>query len=217
MESVWQETKTDVDTVDWKGNSIHLKNVPALKNKETGKICIYPSEVAKAEIRTLAEQYGLEPKDVSLLLMLRAKPGPFQEGYVQYKYQINKMMFYQWKEMEKQGLEETFPHYEFEAAPRGPIPKNLDDDLKRLEEKGIISLSYKKWGKSPKEASLLTTLTPSGIEITGKLAGQVPAPLKEVTIEVKKELFPLNPETIREKVHREYPEYQRTYIELDRD
>jgi len=217
LESVWEETKIDVDTVDWKGNTIHLKNVPAIKNKKTGRICVYPSEVAKAEIRMLAEQYDLEPRDVSLLLTLFAKPGPFKEGYIQYKYQINKMLFYQWKEMQKQGLGDAFPHDEFEAAPRGPVPKNLGDDLKRLEEKGIVSLSYKRWGKGPKEASLITTLTPSGKEIAAKLAGQVPEPLKEVTVEVKKQLFPLDPLTIREKVHREFPEYRKTYVELDRD
>jgi len=217
LESVWEETQTDLDTVDWRGNTIHLKNVPAIKNKRTGRVCIYPSEVAKAEIRMLAEQYTLKPKDIPLLLMIFAKPGPFREGRVQYKYQINKMLFYQWKEMQRQGLGETFPHYEFEAAARGPVPKNLDKDLKRLEKEGIISLSYEKWGKGPHEASLITTLTTSGIEIAGKLAKRVPEPLKEVTVEVKKELFPLDPLTIREKVHKEYPEYQRTYIDLDRD
>lgn len=217
MENQWKETKIDLKTVDWRGNTIHLKNVPAIKNKKTGRVCVYPTEVAKAEIRMLAEQYSLKPRDVPLLLILFAKPGPFQEGYVQYKYQINKMLFYQWKEMQKQGLAETFPHDEFEAAPRGPVPKNLGDDLKRLEKKGIVSLSYKKWGKGPKEASLETTLTPSGIKIAAKLAGQVPEPLKEVTTEVKKQLFPLDPKTIREKVHREFPEYQKTYTELDRD
>jgi len=217
LESVWEETKTDLDTVNWKGHPIHLTNVPAVKNNKTGRICVYPSEVAKAEIRMLAEQHGLEPRDVPVLLMLFAKPGLFKEGYVQYKYHLNKMLFYQWKEMQKQRLGETFIHDEFEAAQRGPIPKKLGKDLKRLEDKGIVSLSYKKWGKGSNEASLTTTLTSSGLKIAAKLAGQVLEPLKEVTIEVKKQLFGLDPITIREKVHREYPEYKRTYVELDRD
>ena len=217
LESVWEETKTDLDAVNWKGDTIHLKRIPAIKNKKTGRVYVYPSEVAKAEIKMLAEQFALEPGDIPLLLMLFAKPGPFKEGYVQYKYKINKMLFYQWKGMQKQGLGEAFPHDEFEAAPNGPVPKNLGDDLKRLEEKGIVSLSYKKWGKGPKEASLATRLTPSGVEIATKLASQVPEPLKEVTVEVKKQLFPLDPLTIREKVHKEFPEYQKTYVQLDRD
>ena len=217
MESIWEKTKTDIKTVDWKGNTIHLKNVSAIKNKKTGRICVYPSEVAKAEIRMLTDQCGLEPRDVPLLLMILAKPGPFPKGQVHCKYHLNKMLFYQWKEMQKQRLGETFIHDEFEAALRGPVPKNLGDDLKRLKKKGIVSLSYKKWGKGPKESSLTITLTSSGAEIAAKLAGQVPEPLKEVTVEVKKQLFPLDPLTIREKVHKEYPGYKKTYVELDRD
>jgi len=217
LETQWEQTRTDLDTVNWRGRIIHLKNVPAIKNKKTGRVCVYPAEVAKAEIGMLAEQYSLEPRDIPLLLMLYAKPGPFQEGYVQYKYQINKMLFYQWKEMQKQGLDETFPHDEFEAAPRGPVPKNLSNDLKRLEEKGIVSLSYKKWGKGPKEASLITVLTPSGIKIAVKLASEAPEPLREVTSQIKKQLFPLDPSMICKKVHKEFPEYRKTYVELDRD
>ncbi len=217
IENQWETTKVDLKTVNWKGQTIHLKNVPALRNKKTGKLYVYPSDVAKMEIKKLAEKYDLEPRDVSLLLMLFAKPGPFQKGKVSYKYHLNKMLFYQWKEMQKQGLEDAFYHDEFEAAPRGPVPKNLSDDLKRLQEKGIVSLSYKKWGKGPKECSLITTLTSKGAKIAAKLASEIPEPLKEVTIEVKKKLFPLDPLTIREKVHREFPEYKKSYTELDRD
>lgn len=217
MESQWEETQVDLNTVDWRGRTIRLRNVPAIKNKKTGKVCVYPRDVAKAEISMLAEQYDLESRDVSLLLILLAKPGPFERGKVFYKYHLNKMLFYQWKEMQKQGFGETFPHYEFEAAPRGPVPKNLGEDLERLEEKGIVSLSYEKWGQGPKEASLITRLTPDGLRIAAKLAGQVPEPLKEVTVEVKNQLFPLDPITIRERVHEEYPEYKKTYVELDRD
>lgn len=217
IENQWEKTKVDLETVDWKGRTIHLKGVPAIRNKRTGRIYVYPADVAKTEIKKLAEKYDLEPRDVSLLLMLLAKPGPFQKGRVPYKYHLNKMLFYQWKEMQKQGLGDTFYHDEFEAAPRGPVPKNLSDDLKRLQTKGIVSLSYKKWGKGAKERSLITTLTPEGAKIAAKLASEVPETLKEVTIEVKKQLFPLDPLTIREKVHQEYPEYKKTYTELDRD
>jgi len=217
LESQWEETKIDMNAVDWRGNTIHLKNVPAIKNKNTGRICVYPTEVAKAEIRMMAEQYSLESRDVPLLLMLFARFGPAQEGRIQYKYHINKMLFYQWKEMQKQGFGEAFIPDEFEAAPRGPVPKNLGKDLKRLEKKGLVSLSYEKWGKGPKEASLITTLTSEGKRIAAKLSGKVLEPLNEVTVEVKKQLLLLDPQTICEKVHKEYPEYRKIYVELDRD
>lgn len=217
METVWIETKTDIDSVDWKGNRIHLKGVKAIQNQKTGKVRVYPSEVAKAEFRMLAEKHGLEPRDIASLAVIYVKPGPFKEGQVHYKYHLNKMLFYQWKNMERQGIGETFPHDEFEAARRGPVPKNLSDDLKRLEEKGIVKLRYKQWGKTPKQASLITELTSSGFVIAEKLWNQIPDPFKEVTLETKEEIFPLDPKTVCEKVHREFPEYRKTYIELDTD
>jgi len=217
LEKQWEQIKTDMEVVNRRGQKIHLKNVPAFKNKKTGTVGVYPAEVAKAEMGVLAEQYGLEPRDIPLLLMLQARPGPFQEGYVQYKYQLNKMLFYQWKEMEKKGLGEAFPHDEFEAAPRGPVPRNLGKDLERLAEKCIVSLSYKKWGKGKGEASLTSTLTPSGINIATRLAGEAPEPLREITTRVKQELFPLDPQMICEKVHKEFPEYRKIYKKLDTD
>jgi len=217
MEAIWEETKIDMDSVDWKGNTIHLKRVPAIKNKKTGKIRVYPSEVAKAEFRMLAERHNFQPRDIALLAMLYVKPGPFRKGQVHYKYHLNKMLFYQWKEMEYQDIGETFPRDEFEPAPRGPVPKNLSDDLKRLEKKGFVELRFKQWGKSPQQASLITELTPSGLSIAEKIWYLLPDPFKEITLKVKERLFPLNPTTIRMRVHRDFPEYKKTYVELDRD
>ena len=217
MEELWEKTQIELDSVDWKGNSIHLKEVPALKNVRTGKVRVYPADVAKAEIKEIARRYDLEPKDVSLLILLYAKPGIFREGQIHYKYHLNKMLFYQWKNMEKADLEDTFIHEEFEAADRGPVPKNLDADLERLKEKGIITLRYKKWGRGPKDASLITELTLFGLDVAKQLWNQVPEPFREITLKTKEAIFPLDSKTIRKKVHREFPEYKATYTELDRD
>lgn len=206
-----------MDSVDWRGETIHLKNVPALKNETNGKIRVYAFEVAKAEFAMIATDNGLESRDIALLEMLCAKPGPFKEGEVNYKYHLNKMLFYQWKEMEQQGIGEAFPHDEFEPAPRGPVPKNLSKDLERLEKCGLIKLKYKLWGKDAKQASLTTELTPQGSKVAQKLWSQVPEPFKETTLKIKERLFPLDPSTIRDRVHRDYPEYKKTYVELDRD
>jgi hypothetical protein len=218
MEKVtWIKAKIEMDSVDWRGNTIHLKDVPALRNEMTGKIRVYPSDVACAEFRAIAEKYGLEPRDLASLEMLFVKPGPFREGQVHYKYHLNKMLFYQWKRMEELGIGETFPHDEFEPAPRGPVPKNLSADLERLEKMGIVKLKYKQWGKMPKQASLETELTSKGLTIAEKIWGEVPEPFKEITFKVKENIFPLDPKTIRERVHRDYPEYKKTYVELDTD
>lgn len=215
MDNEWIETTTEIKAFDWRGSHIRLTNVPAIKSKKTGKIRVHASEVAKAEVRMIAEQFGLEARDVALLIMLYAKPGPFKKGETHYKYHLNKMLFYQWKAMEKQLLGEAFPHDKFRAAQNGPIPINLWDDLKRLEERKIISLHHYIWGQTPSEASLVTELTPRGLEIAEKLWYQIPPDLRETTLKTKEQIFPLDPKTIRKKVHREFPEYKKTYTELD--
>ena len=214
---VWMDTKTEIDAFDWKGTPIHLEDVPAIKNAKTGKIRVRASEVAKAEIRTLAEKYKLEPRDVALLLMLYAKPGLFKEGEVHYKYHLNKMLFYQWKNMEKRYLGEAFPRDEFRVASKGPIPIHLWDDLRRLQERKVISLDHYVWGKDRGQASLITRLTPDGLNLAKELWNKVPPDLRETTLATKEEIFPLDPETIRKKVHREFPQYKKTYTELDRE
>jgi hypothetical protein len=206
----WIETKVDMDSIDWKGNPIHLKNVPALQNSKTGKIRVYPSEVAKAEVRNLAKQYCLETRDVALLLLLYAKPGNFEKGKMYYQYHVNKSLFYLRKELEKQKIADAFPMDEFEAADRGPVPKNLEADLKRLTEKCIISTKWRE-----KRASKITELTPQGLAIAEKLWEQIADPIKVTTLKVKEWIFPLDPRTIHDRVHKDYPEYKKTYTKED--
>ena len=218
MEKVeWIKTKVNMDSIDWNGKPIRLVDVPAIKNSKTGKIRIYPTDVSRAEFRMLAQKYSLEPRDIALLSMLCAKPGPFKEGEVHFKYHLNKMLFYQWKRMEEIGLGETYPHDDFRPDRRGPVPNNLNNDLQRLKELSLVILERKQWGDSEKDASVKTDLTEKGQQLTEKIWKEIPEPFKEVTLKVKSNLFPLNPKTIRERVHRDYPEFQKTYTELDTD
>jgi len=218
MEKVeWIKTRISMDTIDWKGNSIHLVDVPALKNSKTGKTRIYPSDVAQAEFKMRAQEHNLEPRDIALLSLLCAKPGPFQKGQVHFKYHLNKMLFYQWKRMEEVGLGETYPRDEFRPDDRGPVPNNLNNDLQRLKDLGLITLERKQWGENDRDASIKTDLTEKGQKLIEDIWKEIPDPFKEVTMKVKANLFPLNPKTIRERVHRDYPEYKKSYTELDTD
>lgn len=218
MEEVeWKQTKINMDSVDWKGNPIHLVGVPAYKNSRTGKVRIYPTDVAQAEFKMRAQEHNLEPRDIALLSLLCAKPGPFQEGQVHFKYHLNKMLFYQWKEMGELGLDEAYPHDEFEAYPRGPVPKNLEQDLERLMSLGIITQTWTQWGKGDYQKSLKTELTTKGKTIIDELWQEIPDLFKEATMKVKEQIFPLDPATVKKRVHRDYPEYQKTYTELDTD
>ncbi|HEX9340506.1 MAG TPA: hypothetical protein VF992_04970 [Thermoplasmata archaeon] len=205
--------ETDTVTVDWDGNPVKLHGVPALKDTRTGKIWFDPAEVVKAELRQLAESCGVSPRQLPVMLLLQAQPGPFPGGSGHNKYKLNKMLFYQWKELEKQGLGEAYEHDRFEPAIKGPIPRELYSDLADLESKGLAKL---KGGKSQKK-TLEVYLTSEGLKVAKSLWEAVPLPYREVTIGVKTELFPLDPHTIMERVHADYPEYKKIFVEPDEE
>ena len=58
-------------------------------------------------------------------MMLYAKPGHFIGGEVLYKYHLQKMLFYLWKELDNSGYIRSMPRDEFEAAENGPKPSNM--------------------------------------------------------------------------------------------
>jgi len=215
LESNWERIEIEMDSVDWKGKPIHLTRVPALRNSRTGQIGVYPEDVSKAELRTMAEEAGLEPRDLPLFMILCMQIGPVQPGYIHHRYRLNKMLFYQWKELEKQGLGEAFFHDSFTVKDRGPVPEHLEEDIRRLENEGLVKVTLVQWGKTTKESSKTTELTKKGLALANQLCNKIAAPFLETSLKVKKELFPLDPLTIQEKVHRDYPEYRKTYIKID--
>ncbi len=205
--------ETDVDAIDWHGKPIKIRRVQALRDNATGKIWLDPAKTAKAELRQLAESLSIHPRQLPLLLMLYAQPGSTQRGYVHNKYKLNKMLFYQWKGLEKDGLGETYEHDEFIGARKGPIPKNLYDDLAELNTKGLIELS----GGPEERRTLEAQLTTKGVEIARSAFNYVAPVYNEITQKVKTELFPLDPKTIMDQVHKDYPEFQKSYTEPDEE
>ena len=217
MKSSWLETTVTINSVDKEGNPIILKNIPAVKYKNTEKIRVDPFEVSKAEVKYYTNEKGLLDRDAALLFLLCAKPGVFKEGEIHYKYHLNKMLFYYWKNLEKIHLGEAFPHDDFKKEKRGPVPEHIDEDLKRLEKEGLIALKYRKWGQGEKQASLKIELTQKGTELTKQLWSKVEEIFRQEAIDTKELIFPLNPTTVKEKVHREFPEYRLLYVEEDID
>ncbi len=212
MESEWIEIETEVDTVDWRGNPIHLTGVRAFKNTKTGKTRVLPYNVAKAEVTSIADKFGMLPRDVAVFLIVFAKPGVFKEGELLFKYHLQKLLFYLWKELWKNGYGESLPRDDFLAAKNGPVPKHLGEDLTRFENKGWIKTRYEQWNG---QTSKRIILTKDGLKLSEELWKTLPDPYKEVALKMKKRIYPLDPETIRQRVHREYPEYRDTYVEND--
>lgn len=211
----WDAAHVDIESVDWDGRPLTIHNVPCKINKETGKIRYKTEDLVKAEITQLANNVGIEERDIPLLLMLFAPQEPFPGGYICQKYKLNKMLFYQWKELERVDLGEAILHDEFIAETRGPVPKSLWDDLERLSEEGIVTVEG--GGEDKGKKTVVVNITPIGEEKGRELWAKIPPPYKEVTIEVKRRLFPLNPTTIKDQVHRDYPEFKKNYTNLDKE
>ena len=210
-------TTTAIEAYNSKGEPIYLEKVPAVMDC-SGKIYVDAADVAKAELEQIASKRGLEPRDIALLAILRAKPGIFKDGEVYCKYNLNKMLFYQWQNMEKEyGLGEAFPHDSFRPGAKGPIPNSLWEDLRRLEHYQLLSLNYCKWGKNKVDASLSTKLTEKGHTLADEILEQVPKELIIVSQKTKEDIFPLDPETVMKKVHKEFPEYAVNYSEADKE
>lgn len=144
--------------------------------------------------------------------MLVAKPGNFNDGEVFYKYHLQKMLFYQWKYLEKFGYGDALPRDNFIAAENGPVPEQLNKDLDRLETEKIIKTHYQKTetGKARK-----IILTPSGKCLAEELWCALGEPYKKTTLAVKERIYPMTPEDVRHAVHKEYPEYRNTYVKND--
>ena len=163
--------------------------------------------------RDLAAELGIKPRQVPLILLFHAQPGVFQRGFLVNKYKLNKMLFYQWKMLEKMGLGEGFIHDEFIPEKNGPVPKSLFEDLDDLRDKGLIKLSGGKKERKPVEA----VLTLEGEHLATKTWCSVAEPYREISTDVKNMIFPLDPKTVKEKVHAEYPEFRKVYVEEDHE
>ncbi len=202
-----EATTVDVRTVDWQGNPILLKSVPAEHDPTTGKVLIEPAVVARAEMVAIASRLGIEGRDVPVLLTLFAEADYFVQGVIPELSKFNKLLFYQWKRLESLGLGEAYIHDEFANARGGPVPIRLKDDLKRLEKAGVVRV---KWSESVIDPTVVE-LTPDGMKLAEKLWWATPEALRHVSIDVKRDLYPMTGAAIRERVHRDYPDARHVY------
>ena len=207
----WIETETTVSTLNWKGEPIQLPNVKAFKDPKTGEIMVYPSEVAKAEISQVANELDICPRDVGTLLMILVKPGNFNEGDVFYKYHLQKMLFLLWKSTIK-IYGEALQLDAFIPAENGPVPKNLNADLERFEQCGIVETKREKTEFGYAKRIILTD---QGKKLASLLLSRLAKPYVSTALNVKKRIYPLTPEQVRHLIHKEFPEYRSTYTEND--
>jgi len=210
--SEWVNEKEDIVSVNWKGEEITLKNVPVEKNAKTGLVRVDVDEILRAEQKLIAEQQNLDhPIAIPELLFLFADTRFFKGGEIKEKYKFNKMLFYFWKKLEKQGFGDSYIIDEFVSGRAGPIPKHLKESMMDLEKKGLVKVA---WSDNIKKPTVFT-LTPKGCDVSKAIWEQIPDPVKKTVIQVKEEIALLDPTALKEKVHKEFPEYKKTYTELD--
>lgn len=209
----WVARKVDVESVDWERRRIVLEKVPAEFNEEKNITRVDIDEVIKAEQKFIARENGLDPRELQVLWLIYPDSRFFRGGYIEQKFRFNKMLFYLWKRMDKEGYANAFIHDDFSSGRAGPIPIHLKDFLKDLEKKEIIKV---RWAERPGE-SLRCQLTKLGEKIAKTIWNKTPSDIKEIVRKTKGELFLIDATQLKEKVHKEYPEYKRTYIELDKE
>jgi hypothetical protein len=221
----WIPTVQDIDSVDWKGQDIKL-SVPVELNEKRGIVRIHANDIIRAEQKYTADKYGLSPSQIFQLLLLYAEPRFIKRGYLVQKSRMNKMLFYLRERMQKLVYGKAYVHDEIVSGRAGPIPKNLKKELIDFQEKGLIELSLLKngeriaKGKAAVEqlkpgTSLKCELTENGGNLAKSIWDNTPDDVREIVLGTKEEIFALDPQQLREKVHRDYPQYKRTYIDLD--
>jgi hypothetical protein len=73
------------------------------------------------------------------------------------------------------------------------------------------------WPSGPQRKPISLTLTPRGEFVASVLWEKVDPLVKEETLRWKKRLFLKSPTEIKERVHKDYPEFRKTFTDLDTD
>lgn len=204
-----QNIEVNLKVFDDKGRRKELRKVPAVKIDS--EVWVNPEAVVKIQLDEIALENQLKPRQLMLILSMYSPLGNFQGGFVFSQYHLNKILFYQWKELERIGLGGAFDRYTFMADKKGPVPKELVSDMDELSAEGVIE----KTGGAGKHKTLHAKLTERGMKVAEKLWNAVESVYLEITKEVKDEILPLDPVHLKEKVHSEYPEFRTKYTELD--
>lgn len=110
----------------------------------------------------------------------------------------------------------------------GPIPIHLGKDIKKLQTDGLIDVylvkdnkkipgSKENWAqiKGKAGASIECALTEKGEKVVRKIWDDLDIEIRQIILDVKRDLFYMDTKELKEKVHSEYPEYKKIYVEND--
>lgn len=221
------EKTTEVNILDNKHKEVVLKNVPVYIEEDTGDEVFTFGDILKADQQRIVKKYGIKEYNVFELALLFADVKQ-RRNAIRQKFRFNKMLFYVQKRLEEEFGKETLIFDKMGSARAGPVPVHLKEDIKDLKARELIEIylikdnkkvpgSKDTWEKlkDKLQASIECSLTKKGEKLAKKLWNDLDDYMKRIILNVKIELMYLDTEKLKEKVHKEFPEYKMNYTEND--
>lgn len=219
------EKTTSVKTLDNLNKEIILEDVPIYIEEETGEELVNFADILRADERRIAKEFGINIYNIFELALLYVDVKQRTNG-IRQKFRFNKMLFYVSKKLEEEYGENTLIFDEMGKARAGPIPIHLKDDLIELQNDKFVEIriikdgkpihgSKKDWEKYKNIGSIECTLTKKGYKLGKKIWYELDPEMQEIILDIKRELFYMDTERLKIKVHKEYPEYKMSYGEND--
>jgi len=219
--------KTNIEVLDGNNKRAELEDIPLYIEEETGEELYLFSDLIKADERRIAKKYSISEYNIFELVLLYADVRQ-RKNAIRQKFRFNKMLFYIWKKLEEEYGEDSLIFDKMGEARAGPIPIHLFDDIKDLNEKKYIEIylvkdgkkiagSKENWEKFKSTASIECILTRKGHRLAQELWKELDERMREIIVEVKEDLMYIDTELLMEKVHKEYPQYRKNYIEPDKE
>jgi hypothetical protein len=207
----WEKSETKSVINNLSGEKMNLIT-PIYTHKQRKTQIIFLNDLIKAEQHYITRKHGLNPTQLHELLLIYTDSRFFEgKRIIEKTYRFNKMLFYIMKLFEKTEYAKAYEYNEFGAARAGPVPKHLKNSINDLQEKRLVNV---KWSHRPGISSRFE-LTNKGEEIAKSLWTNMPDKLKLIYKQVKQDLSLISAKALKDKVHREYPEYKKNYTELD--
>lgn len=217
--------KISVKSRDNTYSEVTLEDVPLYQEEKTGEELVTLADIIRAEERRVAKKYRITEYNLFELALLYADVKQRTKA-IRQKFRFNKMLFYVWKKIEDEYGEGTFIFDQMGSARSGPIPIHLYEDIKDLQKKEIIEIylvkdgkkipgSKDNWEKYKSTASIECILTKKGEKLAKSIWSELDTELMEIILDVKKKMFFMDTEELKKKVHKEYPEYRKNYVEND--
>ena len=229
MELKLTEKTTNLETRDNQNKEIILEDVPIYVLEDTGEELITLADTIRADERRIAKKYNINVYNIFELALLHADVKQRMKG-IRQQFRFNKMLFYIWKKLKEAYGEGTLIFDKMGAGRAGPIPANLGKDIKKLKDEKLISIYITKEGKKipgskfeweelkkKNIGGIECELTKKGVEIALGIWEDLDDEIKEIIVDVKKMLFLMDKDAIKDKVHKEFPEYKMNYTKNDEE